>query len=140
MDEGCKTYKMLHHLMSNLGLAKDIANGIPLFNNNQGAVDWSAGCSVSKKLRHLNIQEIAVRDARNSGVVNIMHVPGHSNVADLFTKEHKLAKSFVQLAFQLIRPRDQTIKWMDIIATKDPGGCRMESGIQYPSPISAGCV
>jgi hypothetical protein len=97
MDEGCKTSKMLHHLMSDLGLGKDIANNIPLFNDNQGAVDWSAGgCSVSKKLCRLNIREIAVRDAWNSGVVHIMHVPpGHSNVANLFTKEHKCAESFV---------------------------------------------
>jgi hypothetical protein len=60
--------------MSNLGLAKDmIANGVSLFIDNQGAVDWSPTCLVSKKLPHLNIIENAIRDTRYSGVVNIMH-------------------------------------------------------------------
>jgi hypothetical protein len=35
MDKGCKTSEMLHNLMSNLVLAKDISNGIPLFNSGQ---------------------------------------------------------------------------------------------------------
>jgi hypothetical protein len=145
MDEGCKTSEMLYqHLIADLKLP-DTAKGIPMFNENKGTVDWSHGCSVSKKLRHLNIREISVRDARNTGYVDIKHVPGHSNVSDIFTKEHKSANTFTQLAFQLIRPRDLSNTWTDLSSgttsdpegcwkeptsnTNDPGGCWKESGI-----------
>jgi hypothetical protein len=86
-----------------------------------------------------------VRDARNSGYVDIKHVPGHSNVYDIFSKEHKSTASFTQLAFQLIRPHDLSNTWTDLSSgttsdpgecwkestsnTNDPGGCRKESGI-----------
>jgi hypothetical protein len=130
MDEGCKTSEMLYHLMTDLKLP-DVTNGIPMFNDNKGAVNWSQGCSVSKNLRHLNIREISVRDARNAGYVDIKHVPGHSIVSDIFTKEHKSDETFTQLAFQLIRPHDLSNKWTDILTppTSDPGGCWKESGI-----------
>jgi hypothetical protein len=130
MDEGYKTSEMLYHLMTDLKLP-DVTKGIPMFNDNKGAVDWSQGCSVSKKLRHLNIREISVRDACNAGYVDIKHIPGHSNVFDIFTKEHKSDETFTQLTFQLIRPRDLSNKWTDIKTppTSNPGGCWKESGI-----------
>jgi hypothetical protein len=110
----------------------DVAQPISMFNDNRGAVDWSSGCTVSKKLRHLNIREVAVRDAQKAGIVNIRHVPGHSNVADIFTKEHKSDAMFYELPFQLVRPRDLLTKWMDSGISKDSGGCWKESGIpQY---------
>jgi hypothetical protein len=66
MDEGCKTSEMLYHLMTNLKLP-DVTKIIPMFNDNKGAVNWSQGFSVLKKLRHLIIGRISVRDARNAG-------------------------------------------------------------------------
>jgi hypothetical protein len=59
MDECCKTYKTLFNLMTDLGMP-DVAKLLPMFNDNRGAVDWSSGCTVLKKLRHLNIREVAV--------------------------------------------------------------------------------
>jgi hypothetical protein len=102
-----------------------------MFNDNKGAVDWSQGCSILKKLCHLNIREISVLDAQNAGYVDIKHLPGHSNVSDIFTKEHKSDETFTQLAFQLIRPRNLSNKWTDILTTptSDLGGCWKESGI-----------
>jgi hypothetical protein len=47
----------------------DAAKGIPMFNDNKGAVDWSHGCSVSKKLQHLNIREISVPSENTSTLV-----------------------------------------------------------------------
>jgi hypothetical protein len=74
MDEGCKTSETLFNLMTNLG-TPDVAKPLPMFNDNRGAVDWSSGCTVSKKLRHLNIREVAVGDAQKAGIVHIRHVP-----------------------------------------------------------------
>jgi hypothetical protein len=121
MDEGCKTSETLFHLMTDLGMP-DVAQPIPMFNDNCGAVDWSSGCTVLMKLQHLNIREVAVRDAQKAGIVNIRHVPGHSNVADIFTKEHKSDAMFYELAFQLVRPRDLLTKWMDPGISRDSGG------------------
>jgi hypothetical protein len=138
MEEGCKTSETLYHLMTDLSLPK-IAQPMPLFNDNRGAVDWSSGCTVSKKLRHLNIRKVAVRDAQKASIVNIHHVPGHSNIADIFTKEHKSDAIFYELAFQLIRPRDLLMKkCMDSGITQDPGGCWKESGIpEFHIPATA---
>jgi hypothetical protein len=71
---------------------------------------------VSKKLCHLNIREIAIRDVK--------HVPGHSNIADLLTKEFKSDSVFRQLAFM-------------ILSVRDPGGCYVESGISPCSLVPA---
>ncbi len=40
-------------------------------------------------MRHVNIRENAVREARALGEVSIHHIPGASNPAYLFTKEYK---------------------------------------------------
>jgi hypothetical protein len=136
-DEGCKTSETLYHLMTNLGLP-GIAQPIPLFNDNRGAVDWSLGLTVLKRLLHLDIREVAVRDAQKAGIVNILHVPGHSNVATIFRKEHKSDAIFYELAFQLIRPRDLLMKWMESGITKDSGGCWKESRIpEFHIPAAA---
>jgi hypothetical protein len=104
MDEGCKTLKNLHLLMEDLGLP-DVTthpNGQPLYNDNKGVMQWTQGCNISKKLRHLNIQEMAVRDAQADNMVDISHVPGHSNISDLMNKEFKSNETFRHLAFQLL--------------------------------------
>jgi hypothetical protein len=128
MDEGCKTSKTLFNLMTDLG-TPDIAKPFPMFNDNRDTLDRSSGCTVLKKLRHLNIREVAVRDAQKAGIVHIQHVPGHSNVTDIFTKEHKSDAMFYELLFQLVRPRDLHTKWMDSGISRDSGGCWKESGI-----------
>jgi hypothetical protein len=59
MDECCKTYETLFNLMTDLGIP-DVAKPLPLFNDNRGAVNWSSGCNVLKKLRQHNIRKVAV--------------------------------------------------------------------------------
>jgi hypothetical protein len=119
MDEGCKTLENTHHILEDLGLADVLTrpNGLPLYNDNKGAVEWSHGLNISKKLRHINIREVAVRDAAAANLIDVQHVPGHSNIADIFTKEFKSDDTFRHLAFQLL-------------SVRDPGGCYVESGIQ----------
>jgi hypothetical protein len=124
MDKGCKTLENLHLLMGDLGLP-DVTtrpNGQPLYNDNKGAIEWTQGCNVSKKLRHLNIREIAVRDAQSAKMVDISHVPGHSNISDLMTKEFKSNETFRHLTFQLLSIRDSGVFYV-------------ESGISLPDAL-----
>jgi hypothetical protein len=52
-------------------------------------VDWTHGVAVSKKLRHLNMHELGVRLSQKLGDVDVRHIEGKKNPADLFTKEMK---------------------------------------------------
>ena len=105
MDEGCKSTLMIRRVLFDLGMIEAL-EPTPLFNDNRGAVDWSSGCNISKRLRHFNIREVAVRDDVKAGDIVIFHLPGINNIADLFTKEISCDKLFQSLAFQLISPRD----------------------------------
>ena len=104
MDEGSKTIRLLRNIMHDLGLP-DSAHPTPLYNDNRGSIDWSRGAALSKKLRHLNIREVCVRDCVRLSETTTHHIPGVFNVADIFTKEHKSAPLFSDLASQLIFPR-----------------------------------
>ena len=112
MDEGCKSLLMVRNVLDDLQQVES-KSPIPLFNDNRGAVDWSTGCSISKKLRHFNIRDVAVRNDLASGNISISHLPGKCNIADIFTKEIWNDTLFQSLAFQLISPRDQ-------------GGCQID--------------
>ena len=84
MDEGCKSLLMVRHVLEDLRQA-DANRPLSLFNDNRGAVDWSSGCSISKKLRYyFNICDIAVQDDVVSGNVSISHLPGKCNIADIY--------------------------------------------------------
>ena len=108
MDEGCKSTLMIRHVMADLKMI-ETSKPTPLYNDNRGAVDWSSGCNISKRLRHFNIREIAVRDDVEAGEISITHLPGKYNIADIFTKEISCDKLFQSLAYQLISPRDITL-------------------------------
>jgi hypothetical protein len=75
-----------------------------LWNDNKGAVDWSHNCA-NKKMRHLNIRNMAVRDAHPCSEIIISHLPGNLNVADLFTKEHKDHDHFLCLCNFIVLSR-----------------------------------
>jgi len=112
----------LRHLAEDLGLP-EVASPTPLWNDNQGTVDWSLGCSVSKKLRYLNIRELAVmRGAQAEGTINISHIDGKINAADLLTKEMKDDARFQQLAMVSTSP----LKVEDYLRERTTG--RMEGG------------
>ena len=69
-------------------------------------MDWSSGCNISKRLRHFNIREVAVRDDVNSGDIVIKHLPKKCNIAAIFTKEINCNTLFHSHAHQLISPRE----------------------------------
>merc|ERR1712146_602328 len=98
----------------------------PLFNDNRGAIDWSHGLNISKRLRHFNIREVAVRDDIRDKRVTVSHLPGNVNTADLFTKEIRANDHFQTLAFRLVSPMDlggcheKSIRQTDCEGQTDP--------------------
>ena len=102
-DEGTKMTQFLRHLLTDLHMP-DVNHPTPLWNDNKGAVEWSHNCA-NKKMRHINIRNMAVRDAQRSSEILVTHLPGTSNVADLFTKEHKDDAHFLRLRNIVVPPR-----------------------------------
>jgi hypothetical protein len=51
----------------------------------------------SKKIRHMELQENAVREWVHDGILNVLHVKGCVNPADIFTKEMRDGAHFRRL-------------------------------------------
>ena len=78
----------LRHLLQDLNMA-DGFTPTPVWNDNRGCVDWSQGCTVSRKLRHVNMRNLSVRLYQRKGDIIVRHIDGKRNVADILTKEMK---------------------------------------------------
>ena len=92
--------------MKQLGLP-DVDFPTPLLNDNQGSIDWiESGCKATKKLRHENLSELGISEARQYGEVQIYWTPGSSNPADIFTKEDKDVAHFESIRDQMVMPRE----------------------------------
>jgi hypothetical protein len=105
MDEGCKILEFIQHILREMGIEDGKYPAPLLYNDNKGAVCWSLTEAITKKLRHLNIREVAVRDAAKNGDIVIGHIPGVLNFADIFTKEMKDTHHFLELRAALMQPR-----------------------------------
>jgi hypothetical protein len=103
-DEGTKSVLTVHNLLSDFGFP-DGTDPTPVWNDNRGCVDWTKGVTVSKKLRHINMRELGVRLSQKKGDVNIQHIDGKRNIADIFTKEMKDTAHFQKMAFTITSPR-----------------------------------
>jgi hypothetical protein len=88
-----KSLLWFRHLLSDIGLiVLDIPT--PLYNDNQGAVNWAKTTS-TRGMRHVNIQENVVREAIHQfKEIEVFHVAGPANPADIFTKEFKSDHTF----------------------------------------------
>jgi hypothetical protein len=88
-----KSILMFRHLLTDLGLIdKNIPT--PIYNDNQGCVNWSKTTS-TKGMRHVNIQENVIREAIHQfHEVDVLHIAGTANPADIFTKEFKSDETF----------------------------------------------
>lgn len=105
MDEGCKILEFTQHLFRELGIPDSKYPAPSLHNDNKGGVCWSPSEAITKKLRHLNIREVAMRDTVKHGDVVLGHIPGVPNFADVFTKEMKDEAHFCDLRGALMSPR-----------------------------------
>jgi hypothetical protein len=83
-DEATRVTQYLRHILNDLEM-HDTNTAAPVFNDNQGCIDWSKATSI-KNLRHFNIRENAVREAVQHQEIDLKHHPGVRNLAGLFTK------------------------------------------------------
>ena len=100
MDMTTKETCHLRHLLRDLGLTTN--SPVPIYNDNKGAVQWAEHGAVTKKLRHLNIREIAVMDSVRDKEIRVFHIPGKENWADLLTKEDKDDQHFLGLQTAIV--------------------------------------
>ena len=103
MDLAAKEGLHAVFIMRELGV-KDAAHPIPLYNDNRGSVDWSGTGAITKRLRHLNMREVAIRDSIAHGELAVHHIPGKTNPADLLTKEHRDEHHFKLLRDHVVPP------------------------------------
>jgi hypothetical protein len=75
-----------------------------IYNDNKACVNWSKSCT-TKGLRHIQMKENRVRENIQRNFVEICHVNGKVNMADLFTKEMKDTGHFVELCDLTLQPR-----------------------------------
>ena len=79
----------------------------PLLNDNRGSIDWiDSGCRPTKKLRHENLSELGIVEAKENDKVVIYWCPGRSNPADIFTKEDNDVKHYQCLRDLMVMSRE----------------------------------
>ena len=106
IDDGIKGIQYLRHLMRQLGLT-DVDVPTPVLNDNRGSIDWiDSGCRPTKKLRHENLSELGIAEAKQHKEVVIYWCPGKSNPADIFTKEDNDVQHFQSLRDLMVVSRE----------------------------------
>ena len=94
-DECVKQLQHLHHIFEDLGvLAQVMPDKTPVYNDNSACVYW-AHSMTTKGLRHIQIRENAIREAILKKQIDVRHIAGKINLADLFTKEIKEPAHFI---------------------------------------------
>ena len=66
---------------------------IKVYNDNNTCVCWSKS-TTTKGLRHMTIRENTIRESLSNNTVSIKHIEGKINIADVFTKELKDARTY----------------------------------------------
>jgi hypothetical protein len=88
-DECTKNILHIRFLLEDMNLLHLFApSATVLHNDNAACVQWSRNMT-TKGLRHVQNRENAVRESVTSGDVDIQHIAGNINLADLFTKEDR---------------------------------------------------
>ena len=97
-SENVKSILELRILLRDLNLP--LNSLVPVYNDNQGAVDWCKG-TITKKTRHIDLQENHVKENLHK-TIRLTHIPGKTNLADIFTKEYKDSSFYLQLRDLLV--------------------------------------
>ena len=106
VDQGVKGIQYLRHLMKQLGLA-DTDLPTPILNDNRGSIDWiESGCKPTKKLRHENLAELGIAEAKQHNEVSFHWIPGKTNPADVFTKEDNDVAHYCSLRDLMVTSRE----------------------------------
>ncbi len=76
----------------------DVAKPTLIYNDNQGSVNWSKGGWANQRMRHMNIRNMAIRDASEHQEINIEHIEGKLNPADINSpKSTEVPEKFISL-------------------------------------------
>jgi hypothetical protein len=72
----------------------------PVYSDSTSAIHFVEGIPVSRKLRHVAISQAKAREYKNSGVIDMMRVPGTLNPADIgatqrSARRHRVAHDFI---------------------------------------------
>ncbi len=104
-DECVKFLLELVQLFEFLGIKQDFMPSTNIiYNDNKACVNWSKSCT-TKGLRHIQMRENRVRENMQNQFVQICHINGKTNLADLFTKEMRDTAHFVELRDLMLHPR-----------------------------------
>ena len=101
-DECVKFLQYISFLLEGMHLKNEfMPEPNNVYNDNSASIHWAHNMT-TKGLRHLQIRENAIRESVQNGFVNIKHIDGKINLADLFTKEDKDGEHFIALRDLLV--------------------------------------
>ena len=79
-----------------------------MLNDNRGSIDWiDSECKPTKTLRHENLAELGIAEAKEHGKVSFCWIPGKTNPADVFTKEDNDAGHCCGLRDLMVKSREE---------------------------------
>ena len=96
-DQCVKELLRLHFIAEDMGIKNIMLPPSPIkvYNDNTACVCWSKS-TTTKGLRHITIRENAIRESVDKKFIEVVHVEGKKNLADIFTKEMKDTALFIQ--------------------------------------------
>jgi hypothetical protein len=99
-NETSKSVVEMRHLAKSIQSSRydilDMVAPSPLYNNNAACIQWAHNIT-SKKIGHMELRENRVREWVHNSILNVLHVKGCVNPADIFTKEMRDGAHFRRL-------------------------------------------
>lgn len=74
---------------------------IDIRNDNMACVQWCKN-RTTRSIRHIQLRDNAVRESIQKKEVDISHIPGRDNIADIFTKEDRDPNHFTRLRDRIL--------------------------------------
>ena len=114
------TKLLLEYRLLSRDIGLPLTKAIAIKNDNQGTIQWSKG-TTTKKMRLVDLRENLVRENIMKRTIQVSHIPGKTNLSDIFTKEFRDVTQFLFL-------RDLFMKSCDEFLTgTPPPGCTWRS-------------
>ncbi len=93
LDQCTRLVQALRLVLEDLGMS-DIAKPTLIYNDNQGSVNWSKGWVANRRMQHVNIQNMALGDAREHKEMDIEHsIESELNATKFLPKKMEVLKS-----------------------------------------------
>ena len=98
----------------------DASSPTTMFNDNEACVKWSHNMTM-KATRHMEQRETSVREWVQDKTLNVYHVKGTCNPADIFTKEMKDGVHFRRLRDSFMTRSSSFLKSPSLATSNLPG-------------------